>query len=90
VDLELIAASGRGVIHSFTTLYRAGHPSRTADVPYTVVLVDLVEGVRVFGELVDADPADIRIGLPVVVDFQDLGELTVPVFRPSNGEKNAR
>ncbi|WP_213453193.1 Zn-ribbon domain-containing OB-fold protein [Rhizomonospora bruguierae] len=90
-DLELTAASGNGTIHSFTTLYRAGHPSRAADVPYTMVLVDLVEGVRVFGELVDVPPAAARIGLPVEVGFQDVtDDLTLPVFRPKGGAIDAR
>jgi uncharacterized protein len=90
VDLEVTAASGAGTIHSFTTLYRAGHPSRAEDVPYTVVLVDLDEGVRVIGDLVECAPDEVRIGLPVTVRFaraaegEDQGPV-VPAFVPAGG-----
>lgn len=79
--VDVTVAAGRGRIHSFTTLYRAGHVSRAADVPYTIVLVDLDEGVRVFSELVDCSPADVRVDMPVRVDFREVVDgLTLPVF----------
>src|SRR3712207_8297104 len=48
--------SGRGVVHTFTTQYRPGHPAFAGKVPYTAVLVDLDEGVRVLADLVDCAP----------------------------------
>lgn len=49
--LRLTESAGRGSVHTLTTLYRAGHPDRAEDVPYTVGLVDLDEGVRIIGDL---------------------------------------
>lgn len=89
-DLRTTRASGRGVVHTFTTLYRAGHPSRSDDVPYTIALVDLEEGVRVFSELVDCEPATAQVGLPVSVRFQQVAEdLVLPVFAPEGGGSDA-
>lgn len=86
-QLAVVAASGRGEIYSFTTQYRAAHPSFAADVPYTVVLVDLPEGVRVLADLVDCAPEDVRVGMPVEVLFDDVTpELTLPRFRPAAAE----
>jgi uncharacterized OB-fold protein len=46
-------------------------------------VVDLEEGPRVMTNLVDCDPADLRIDQEVVVSYQALtAEITKPVFRP--------
>ena len=52
------------------------------ELPILLVLVDLEEGVRMLGELLDTDPEKVEIGMPVVVDFQRIDdELTLPVWR---------
>lgn len=78
-------AAGSGVVYSFTTLHRAGNPAMKDRVPYTVVLVDLDEGVRVLADLVDA-PASVTpaIGMPVEAVFEDLTpEVSIPRFQAS-------
>ena len=76
-------AAGTGVVHSFTTLHRAGNPAMRDRVPYTVVLVDLDEGVRLASNLVGVDPADVAIGMPVEVAFVPTADgMAVPVFTP--------
>lgn len=42
-------ASGHGKIHSWTIAHHAFHPAFAADLPYTLVTVDLDEGVRALG-----------------------------------------
>lgn len=59
-DLEWIEASGHGSVYS-TTVVRSKPPA--AD--YNVALIDLVEGVRMMGRVVDIDPAAVRIGMKV-------------------------
>ena len=84
-ELRFEASAGDGSVHSYSTLYRAGHVSLQPHVPYTVGLVDLDEGVRVLGELLDP-PEAIRVGLRVSVSFEPLGvDLAVPVFRSAQG-----
>lgn len=81
-DLEFVPSSGRGTIYSYTTLYRAGHPAFAEEVPYTIVLVDLDEGVRLIADLVDSAPEDVAVGLRVDVLFDAVTEdFTVPRFR---------
>jgi uncharacterized OB-fold protein len=48
---ELVEASGRGSLYSWVVVQRALHPAFINDVPYTIALVDLEEGPRVFGRL---------------------------------------
>ena len=51
-------------------------------VPYSPVVIELEEGVRMVSWLVDVAPGDIRIGLPVEVVFEDVTpEVTLPKFR---------
>ena len=82
-------SAGSGTVHSFTTLHRAGHPVMADRVPYTVVLVDLDEGVRVLADLADGGdgtPTPPRIGMPVEVFFEELtDELSIPRFRAVDG-----
>jgi uncharacterized OB-fold protein len=86
--LSVAVSRGAGVVYSFTTHYRPGHPSFGDDVPYTVVLVDLAEGVRVLADIVDCAPDEVAVGMPVRVVFDDVtGELTLPRFRPAAGSE---
>jgi uncharacterized protein len=85
--LTVCESKGRGVVHTFTTQYRPGHPAFADRVPYTAVLVDLEEGVRVLADLVDCAPEDVHVGMPVSVVFDDVTEeLTLPRFRPEGAQ----
>jgi len=71
-------------VHSWTTTHHAFHPGFKPDLPYTLVTVDLAEGVRMNAQLRRLDPASLRVGLPVQVAFeQATAGLTLPVFVPA-------
>ena len=83
-SLNFERSAGQGTVYSFTTQYRASHPFFTAEVPITLVLVDLDEGVRVFANLIESVPDDARIGMRVEAVFDDVEpELTLVRFRPA-------
>ena len=78
-----VPMSGRGAVFSFAVMHQAIHPGFAAEVPYPVVVIELEEGVRLLSNLVDCPLADVRIGLPVEVVFDDVtAEVTLPKFRP--------
>ena len=78
-----VPVSGRGAVFSFAVMHQAIHPGFAAEVPYPVVVIELEEGVRLLSNLVDCPLADVRIGLPVEVVFEDVtAEVTLPKFRP--------
>ena len=86
--IEHFVASGNGIVHTFTVTHQNGVPPFSAQLPYVLAYVELEEGPRVLTNIVEADPATIAIGLPVVADFasapRDDGELiAVPRFRPA-------
>jgi hypothetical protein len=77
-------ASGRGTLYTYSTVYVNDLPPFGDRLPYVAAAVDLDEGPRVMTNIVDADPADLRLGMAVVVDFRPLNEdVTAPVFRPA-------
>jgi uncharacterized OB-fold protein len=79
---EYVVASGRGTVFSFVVHHAPPVPGRT--LPFVVALVELDEGVRMLGELVDVDPADVRIDLPVEVALTRIDDdLTLPFWRPA-------
>jgi len=54
------------------------------DYPLPVGLIELEEGTRLVADLVGIEPSDVRIGMPVEVEWQDLDpDLTLPAFKPA-------
>jgi uncharacterized protein len=77
-------ASGRGTLYTFSTIFVNDLPPFNERLPYIAAAVDLEEGPRVMTNIVDADPADLRVGMPVEVAYRELTpEITAPVFRPA-------
>jgi uncharacterized OB-fold protein len=72
--------SGRGTIYTFVVINRAATPAFKA--PYTIVVVQLDEGPCILSDMVDVDPADVRIGMPVEASFEDVGAVGLYHFRP--------
>ena len=51
--------------------------------PYVVAIVELDEGWHMLTNLVECEPADVAIGMPVDVTFQKMSdEITLPYFKP--------
>jgi hypothetical protein len=51
-------------------------------IPYSPVIVEMDEGVRLVSWLVDAPDEELRLGLPVEVCFDDVtADVTLPKFR---------
>ena len=59
--------TGRGHVFTWTVTHRPTDPAFADHLPYAVVVVTLEEGPRVVGNLVDIDPSDLRLDLPVRV-----------------------
>lgn len=83
-DVVPVAASGRATLYTYSTVYVNDLPPFKERLPYVAAMVELDEGPWVMSTVIDCDPADLRIGMPLVVDFQQLTEeISVPVFRPA-------
>jgi uncharacterized OB-fold protein len=78
--LEWRQASGRGRISTWTVVHKAWFPAFAEDIPYNVVQVELEEGPRLTANVIGVPNEGLKVGLPVVIDFDDV---TLPRFRPA-------
>jgi uncharacterized OB-fold protein len=84
LELEPTEVSGRGTVYSWSVMHSPGNPGFEDKLPFVVLVVELDEQARLItiGNLVDGDPADLRIGLAVEVVYEDVDELvTLPQWR---------
>lgn len=82
-DHEWVRVSGRGSVFSFTVVRRAPSPAFADKLPYVVALIALEEGPHLLSHIVGLDPDAVRIGIPVTVEFEAIGDgMKLPVFRP--------
>lgn len=80
LDRGHVVASGRGAVFSYVVHRHPPVPGK--ELPIVIALIDLEEGVRMVGEVVDVADDEIEIGMPLRVDFNRVDdELTLPVWR---------
>lgn len=85
LEWDTVEAAGRGHVHSYVVNHHPRHPA--FDFPHVVAVVELAEGTRLITNLTGVAPADVTIGMPVVLDWLDADpDLTLPVFRPAPTE----
>ncbi len=75
-----VVAAGTGEVYSYVVQHHPPVPGKS--LPIVVALVQLTEGVRMVGELLDVSPERVRIGLPVRAAFVRVDDaLTLPAWR---------
>ena len=84
-DFEWALMSGLGIVSNVVIFHRAWAPWLESRIPYAVVQVELEEGPRLTANLLEIEPSEIRIGLPVKVVFEDINdkEVTLVQFSPT-------
>ncbi|MCS3778939.1 bifunctional MaoC family dehydratase N-terminal/OB-fold nucleic acid binding domain-containing protein [Tsukamurella ocularis] len=76
---DYVVSAGTGTVFSFVVHHHPQVPGKR--LPFVVALVELDEGVRVLGELIDVDPAAVEIGMPVRAVFLRVDDdLTLPAW----------
>lgn len=84
--------SGRGAIASWCTFERDYYQGQFP-IPWECILVELDEGPLFISNPIDLTGADLRVGLPVEVDFlaceDDAGPFLLPVFRSREADPKA-
>ncbi len=83
-DLEWRESPGRGEVYTFNVTHKPGLPFMTDRLPFVVALVTLEEGTRVVTNIVNCDPSQVSVGMPVKVAWEDLSDgRKIPVFEPA-------
>jgi uncharacterized OB-fold protein len=81
--LDWIEASGRGTVYSHTLVQNNPPSAFIEDLPFTIAIVELEEGVRMMTNVVECDPESVYCDMPVEVTFERLtDEITLPKFKP--------
>lgn len=77
-------AAGSGTIHTFTVVRQHTAEPFRSWVPYPVAMIELDEGPRLMGGVINCDVEEVHIGMPVSVTFVDAGHgVTLPFWQPS-------
>jgi uncharacterized protein len=81
-ELAVEAASGRGVVHTFTVNWQPWIP--TFDPPYVIAVIELPEqdGLRLTTNIVGCEHDDVSIGMAVEVTFLEYDGVWLPLFQP--------
>ena len=83
-NTEWLRASGRGTVYTFTVTHQNHSVGFREELPYVLAVVELAEGPRLMTNIVGCAPDAVRIGMPVVVEYEDVTpEITLPKFRPA-------
>lgn len=82
-QVDWVAANGTGTVYTYTvTSLVDSWPDD--ELPVAVAYVQLDEGPRILSVVLDCNPEDVAIGMPVEVDFvpTDEDDVAIPVFVP--------
>ena len=80
-DVQWIQASGRAKVFSFAVMHQKYHPGFFAELPYNLALIELEEGPRMVSNVVGVGNDQIRVGMPVRVEFERHEDVAIPKFR---------
>jgi len=81
-DVGWQRSAGRGEVYSWTVVHRAATP--VFETPYAPAIVTLDEGYQMLTNVIGAGVDEVRVGMPVQVDFREVStDLWLPYFRPS-------
>ena len=81
-EKEWVESDGKGIVYTWVNFVYANASYPGIQVPYTVIVVEMTEGVRMISNLYDVKPDEVYVGMPVEVAFDDVAEdLTLPKFK---------
>ena len=84
MQVEWVQASGEGTVYSWTVTHHPFHPGFKEELPFTLITVDLAEGVRLNAQARGLPPDALRIGMPVRIGFEKATEeFSLPVVLPA-------
>jgi uncharacterized OB-fold protein len=70
---DWVTCEGAGTVYTFSTVYRAPVREFDHDIPYTVGVIELREGVFVFSRILPPEGGEVSIGARVSLTFRECG-----------------
>ena len=81
-DVTWKDCSGRGTVFSWMVAHHPFHPGFKEELPYTLVTVELEEGVRSLGRYAEPTGKGLKLGQKVQVSFVQSEGFALPLFTP--------
>lgn len=72
-EIEPYQLKGEGKIISYTHI-RAPQENFEGETPYTMAIIELEEGPRIAGQVIETNPNEVEVGDEVEVKFRKVGE----------------
>jgi len=80
---EWVKLSGKGTVYSFTNVNYVYHKAFASEIPYVIAVIALEEGPRILSNIIKWKKEDLKIGMPVEVEFEDVtDQFALPKFKP--------
>jgi len=81
-DIAVEDVSGAATVAAYTVNHHMWHPA--FEPPYVIAIVEIEEApyVRLTTQIVNCPPEAVAIGMPVQVQFEQVGPAWLPVFAP--------
>ncbi|MET0379639.1 MAG: Zn-ribbon domain-containing OB-fold protein [Spongiibacteraceae bacterium] len=74
-------AKTAGKIHSFTIDRMGQDPGQRLRVPFVIAVIDLDEGPRMIGNVINCTPENLRVGMAVNVCFEIVDNMPLTCFK---------
>jgi uncharacterized OB-fold protein len=72
-EFETVTLPDEGKVVTYTVI-RVAPSAFTDEAPYAVALVELTDGTRLMSQLVDCEPEQVEMGMPVKIEFRRILE----------------
>ena len=84
MELEVATVSGRATLAAVTVNHQMWMPN--FEPPYVIGIVEIEEqpSVRLTTNIIDCAEENLRIGMPLQVEFQEYEDVFLPVFAPAD------
>ena len=83
-DIPWTEMSPMGTLYSYTVSrsLAMNHPGWEPELPVVLGMVDIDDGARMYAQVIDVDPDEVRIGMRLKATFEPVGdEAGIPKFR---------
>ena len=71
--MERVKLKGKGTVVSYTVVHDAPAQYEMMK-PYVLAIIEMEEGCRLTSQVIDVNPAQVKIGMPVEAAFRKLGQ----------------
>ncbi len=71
--MERVKLKGRGAVVTYTVVHDAPAQYEIMK-PYVLAIIEMEEGCRLTSQIIDVDPTQVKIGMPVEATFRKLGQ----------------